>query len=96
MSKRKPTQALPKESPRKGAPDGVNSQAAEDATGGSDAGAPYPNPHTGKTDDERNKTGGGFLDHGGQSLIGYHGTGRLGHRKTKPEGNPNSASGQDD
>lgn len=95
MNSRKPTQAVPKDSGKKGQPDGVDSQAATDATGGSDAGAPYPNPHSGKSTEERADVGGGFLDHGGQSRQGYHGTGRLGKLKTRPEGNPNSASGED-
>ena len=72
---------------RKGAPDGVNSQAEIGATGGSDAGAPYPNPHTGSgPKDDMN----GLNAHGGQSEIAYHGPGQLGERKVKPGGNRNT------
>ena len=94
-AERKPTQGVPKGSDRKGAPDGVNTQAQRDATGGGDDGAPYPNPHTGKSEDERGDFADGPLSHGGQSSIGYHGTGRLGKQKTRREGNPNSATGKD-
>lgn len=88
MSDKKPTQAMPSDG-RKGAPDGVNTQAAVDATGGSDAGAPYPNPDSGKgPKSEMN----GFTAHGGQSEIGYHGSGQLGKQKVKPGGNRNSAT----
>lgn len=41
--------------------------------GGDSGGGAYPNPHTGK-DGRR----GGFMDHGGQSEMPYHGSGRLG------------------
>ena len=46
--------------------------------GGQSGGGPYPNPHTGK---EEGDTGGGFMGHGGQSEMEYHGTGRLGEKK---------------
>jgi hypothetical protein len=39
---------------------------------GESGGGPYPNPHSGKEK-------GGF--HGGQSMMGYHGTGQLGSEK---------------
>lgn len=93
MTSGKPTQAVPRNSACKGAPDGVNNQARDGATGGSDAAAPYPNPHTGKSKDEQANVGGGFLDHGGQSQPGYHGAGRLGKRKTARAGNANGGSG---
>ena len=93
MSSHEPTQAVPKDARRKGAPDGVNSQGREGATGGSDAGDAYPNPHTGKAERDRADVGGGFMGHGGQSRQGYQGTGRLGEQKTAKTGNPNSASG---
>lgn len=41
--------------------------------GGDSGGGAYPNPHTGK-----DGGGGGFLDHGGQTEMPYHGSGRLG------------------
>ena len=60
------------------------------AGGGDSGGGAYPNPHTGK-DGGR----GGFLDHGGQTEMPYHGSGQLGEditgdnphapaQKTKP------------
>lgn len=49
-------------------------------TGGGDSGGgAYPNPHTGK---EGKDTGGGFMGHGGQTEMPYHGTGQLGERET--------------
>lgn len=93
---KKPTQAVPDADEDSGAPDGVNSQARRGATGGSDDAAPYPNPHSEKPDDEREDVADGWLSHGGQSSIGYHGSGRLGRRKTSPEGNPNAGTGEDD
>lgn len=86
-AEKKPTQAIPSDG-LKGAPDGVNSSAAFSKTPPGDGG-PYPNPHTGKSD-ERKKDG--FGGHGGQTVIGYHGTGQLGEEKTRPGGNPNSAT----
>lgn len=93
---KKPTQSVPEESANSGAPDGVNSQADRGATGGSDDAAPYPNPHSGKDEDEREGVADGPLSHGGQSAMGYHGSGRLGAQKTKPEGNANAGAGEDD
>jgi hypothetical protein len=45
--------------------------------GGDSGGGPYPNPHTGK----KEKTD-GFFGHGGQTEMGYHGTGQLGDEET--------------
>jgi hypothetical protein len=45
--------------------------------GGDSGGGAYPNPHTGKEGKR-----GGFMDHGGQTEMAYHGTGQLGERKT--------------
>jgi len=92
---RKPTQAVPAGSESRGAPDGVNSQAERGATGGSDDAAPYPNPHSGKSEDEREHVADGPLSHGGQSEIGYRGSGRLGQQKTKQGGNPNAGAAED-
>jgi hypothetical protein len=55
---------------------------------GESGGGAYPNPHTGKDD----HPGDGFLGHGGQTDIGYHGSGQLGDRKVDDEGNANSGS----
>jgi hypothetical protein len=65
----------------KGAPDGVSGVpgGAEQreihgrSAGGESGGGAYPNPHTGKTPD-----GGGFMGHGGQTEIAYHGSGQAG------------------
>ncbi|HEV2746096.1 MAG TPA: hypothetical protein VGW34_02210 [Allosphingosinicella sp.] len=53
--------------------------------GGDSGGGAYPNPHTGK----RPKND-GFMGHGGQTEMPYHGTGQLGEDEV--EGNPNSAA----
>ncbi|HEX8191929.1 MAG TPA: hypothetical protein VF552_03435 [Allosphingosinicella sp.] len=45
--------------------------------GGDSGGGAYPNPHTGKEGKR-----GGFMDHGGQTEMAYHGTGQLGDTKT--------------
>ncbi|MEA3016698.1 MAG: hypothetical protein QOI38_1420 [Sphingomonadales bacterium] len=44
--------------------------------GGDSGGGAYPNPHTGKEGDR-----GGFLDHGGQTEMPYHGSSQLGEEK---------------
>ncbi len=58
--------------------------AHEPAKGGESGGGAYPNPHQGK---EEKKDG--FLGHGGQTEIGYHGTGQLGDQQTG-QGNANA------
>ena len=64
-----------------GAPDGVSDTgngpagggvSGRDAAGESGGGA-YPNPQTGKDGDNS-----GFMGHGGQTDIGYHGSGQAG------------------
>lgn len=89
------TQAMPHDS-KKGSPDGVNSQGERHASGGSDDAAPYPNPHTG-TDKpgKKHKLADGFMSHGGQSDMDYHGSGQLGKEKTRPGGNANSGARED-
>jgi hypothetical protein len=57
--------------------------------GGDSGGGAYPNPHTGKEGKR-----GGFMDHGGQTDMAYHGTGQLGDRKTG--GNANAPAAQED
>jgi hypothetical protein len=54
--------------------------------GGDSGGGAYPNPHSGKEGSDRE----GFMGHGGQTEMPYHGTGRLGERETG--GNPNSGT----
>ena len=44
--------------------------------GGDSGGGAYPNPHTGKEGSR-----GGFMDHGGQTEMPYHGVGQLGEDK---------------
>ena len=65
---------------------------AERATGrrgsGESGGGPYPNPHGGKE-----KKSDGFLGHGGQTDMEYHGTGRLGEKKVA--GNANAPARDD-
>ena len=46
--------------------------------GGDSGGGAYPNPHTGKAGGGNE----GFLGHGGQTEMPYHGTGRLGEDVT--------------
>lgn len=85
---RKTMQAMPKDG-HKGAPDGVNTQAS---SGASDSAGPYPNPHTGKTEDERDGFADGFFGHGGQSGMEYHGSKQLGSKDVKPGGNQNAGT----
>jgi hypothetical protein len=44
--------------------------------GGDSGGGPYPNPHSGKK-----PKADGFLGHGGQTEMDYHGRGQLGENK---------------
>jgi hypothetical protein len=65
----------------KGQPDGVSDSPRGDGTrdvhgrseGGESGGGAYPNPHAGKT-----PTNTGFMAHGGQTDIAYHGGGQAG------------------
>ena len=62
--------------------------------GGDSGGGAYPNPHSGKDGDR-----GGYMDHGGQTEMPYHGSGQLGEQKVGE--NPNSpaektGTGKDD
>ena len=54
--------------------------------GGDSGGGAYPNPHSGK-DGSGDR---GFMGHGGQSEMAYHGKGQLGSKTV--EENPNSAA----
>lgn len=53
--------------------------------GGQSGGGAYPNPHSGK---EEGGAGGGYMGHGGQTEMPYHGTGQLGGDELGP--NPNA------
>ncbi len=50
--------------------------------GGDSGGGAYPNPHTGKKPE-----GGGYMGHGGQTEMAYHGTGQLGEDKVGENAN---------
>jgi hypothetical protein len=61
--------------------------------GGESGGGAYPNPHSGK------KPGGteGFMGHGGQTEMAYHGTGQLGEQQVGDNPNaPAAKAGRDD
>jgi hypothetical protein len=69
---------------RPGVRDGQDPIAETGRRGGGDSqGGAYPNPHTGKK-----PKGGGFMGHGGQSEMAYHGKGQLGEEVL--EGNENA------
>jgi hypothetical protein len=54
-------------------------EALNGATGaGQSGGGAYPNPHTGKDGGGAD----GYMGHGGQTEMPYHGGGRLGEQKT--------------
>jgi hypothetical protein len=61
--------------------------------GGESGGGAYPNPHTGKEDKGGSKNG--FMGHGGQTDIDYHGTGQLGSQDTG-QGNANQPTHSED
>jgi len=84
------TQAMPADG-LKGAPDGVNTQGAAGATGGSDAGDTYPNPpqHASQADKSLSRKS-GFK--GGQSTRAYHGPRQLGDTEIVPGGNINAGA----
>ncbi len=75
----------------KGAPDGVSGSPGGDAdvhgrsAGGESGGGAYPNPNKGRT-----PTSGGFMGHGGQTEMDYHGGGQAG---TDGEDAPNAVTG---
>ena len=51
--------------------------------GGESGGGAYPNPHSGKDDGGSD----GYMGHGGQSGMPYHGKGRLGEEKVGENAN---------
>ena len=58
------------------------------AGGGDSGGGAYPNPHSGKKGGKD-----GFMGHGGQTEMPYHGKGQLGEQVT--EGNENAPARKD-
>ena len=86
MDEKKPAAANDRGDPE--AADKMNGRSG----GGDSGGGAYPDPHTGKEGDA-----GGFMGHGGQTEMPYHGHGQLGGdvvggnanapaQKTKPGG----------
>jgi hypothetical protein len=59
--------------------------------GGQAGGGAYPNPHTGKSDQGGGGTE-GFMGHGGQTEMPYHGGGQLGEQEVG--GNENAPAGK--
>ena len=60
--------------------------------GGDSGGGAYPNPHSGK---QGGKTD-GYMGHGGQSEIAYHGKGQLGEDKVGENANAPAEEGGGD
>lgn len=58
--------------------------------GGESGGGAYPNPHA--VDEGHSQ---GFMGHGGQSDIAYHGPGQLGDEQVDDGDAPNSATRKD-
>lgn len=59
--------------------------------GGDSGGGAYPNPHTGKKPDN-----GGFMGHGGQTGMEYHGSGQLGDQDVGGNENAPAAKAKPD
>jgi hypothetical protein len=83
---RTPTQGMPKDG-RKGADDGVNTQGEEIAEGADKARA-----RRRRNSNKDQGVGGGFMEHGGQSGMGYHGPQQLGDDAVKRGGNRNAGA----
>ena len=89
MSDKQPNQAMPSKS-SKGAPDGISEKHHGKDVAGESGGGGYPNPQTGKEPE-----GGGFMGHGGQTKVAYHGTGQGGTDDDPDVGNVNAVTKQD-
>ena len=75
-----------KDEERRGAKEVADPVAETGRTGGGDSGGgAYPNPHSGKKESKD-----GFMGHGGQTEMPYHGTGQLGEQDIEGEENANS------
>jgi hypothetical protein len=61
---------------------------ADGPVAGQSGGGAYPNPHTGKKGGAQE----GWMGHGGQTDMAYHGSGRLGDKETG--GNANAPAGK--
>lgn len=90
MSDKQPNQAMPSGDGKKGAPDGVSGMPGGKQAAGESGGGGYPNPQTGKKPE-----GGGFMGHGGQTKVAYHGTGQGGTDDDPDVGNVNAVTKQD-
>ena len=64
----------------------ADTDSTEPAGGGESGGGAYPNPHAGKEGHN-----GGFMGHGGQTEMPYHGTGQLGEEKVGENANAPAA-----
>lgn len=82
------TQAMPDEQDKEH-PKHLDWKLGGRGDGGDSNGGPYPNPYSGKEDEG---VGEGFGEHGGQSVIGYHGPEQLGSEVVEPGGNPNAGT----
>ncbi|MFC4595026.1 hypothetical protein [Sphingobium tyrosinilyticum] len=72
--------------------DGVSDlNMSASSPGGESAGAPYPHGHRKSANDP-----GSVMGHGGQTEIGYHGTGHLGGTKSGDDDNRNGVAETDD
>ena len=61
--------------------------------GGDSGGGAYPNPHTGKESGGKD----GYMGHGGQTEMPYHGSGQLGEDKVGGnENSPAEKTGKDE
>lgn len=68
--------------------DNFNPDANSAKSGGGDSGGgAYPNPHSGKKPNQ-----GGYMGHGGQTDIAYHGPRNPGEDKPGADRNPNAAT----
>ena len=60
----------------------MTDKSSKDLGGGESQGGAYPNPHSGKK-----PKSGGFMGHGGQTEMAYHGSGQLGEDKVGDNAN---------
>lgn len=92
MTQKKSEEHLPLQAggggPDAGKPDGVAGTSTHGRSGKNEsAGGAYPNPHK---DKKTQDSTGGFMGHGGQSDMAYHGTGQLGETEVPEQENVNA------